>query len=554
MSRNTSPTLDRATAYARAVKAGKIVAGPMVRQACARHLADLKRKDLRWDREKAERAISIFEDCFKIDGRPFILEPFQHFIVGSLFGWYTLTGTRRFRTAFVEIAKGNGKTMLAAGIGLIALLFDEEDGAEVYAAATQQDQASICFKDAKRIVESSPDLAALVDVSVGSLFVPSTHSIFRPVSAEHRGLDGKRVHFGLIDEIHEHPNALVVDKIRAGTKGRKNALIFEITNSGYDRRSVCWTHHTYTQQVLEGSAPNDAWFGFVCGLDEKDDWTDERVWIKANPGLGTILPVAYLREMVAEAKGMPSKENIVKRLNFCIWTEQSTRWLSLEEWDRGAREITREGRCFAGLDLGANSDFTARALLWGPDSEGEWSIELRLWMPEEKAEERIRLGQSWLAEWLRDGWIETTPGNVTDYDYIEKAILEDFERYDIEKIAIDRWNASQLITHLLSNLGEERIVRYGQGFQDMAPACRELERRVSGGLLKHGGNPVLRWMVSNTSAKSDPAGNIKPDKDRSGDKIDGVVATLDAIGAEIRTAEDTTESIYDQTGGAIEAW
>lgn len=554
MSRNTSPTTDRATAYARAVKAGRIVAGLFVRQACARHLADQKRKDLRWDREKSERAIAIFETCYKLDsGEPFALQPFQCFIVGSVFGWYGLDGLRRFRTAYVEIGKGNGKTPMAAGIGLIGLVFDDEGAAEVYSAAATQDQASIAFKDAKRIVEGSPDLAAMVDVQVGSLFVQATNSVFRPVSAEHRGLDGKRVHIAIVDELHEHASALVVDKIRAGTKGRKNALIFEITNSGYDRRSVCWAHHEYSRQVLDGSAPNDSWFAYVTNLDEGDDWADEKVWIKANPGLGTILPVKYLREQVTEAKGMPSKENIVKRLNFCVWTEQSTRWLPMEEWDRGAREIKREGRCFAGLDLGSTSDFSARCLLWGPDADGEWSAEWRMWIPEARADERIRKGDSWLSQAIADGWIETTPGNVTDYDYIEKAVLEDFERHDIEKLAFDRWNASQLITHLMANLGDDRLVKFGQGFVDMSPACRELERRLKGGLLRHGGNPVMRWMASNASAKSDPAGNIKPDKESSADKIDGIVALLDAIGAETRTA-DSSGSYYEQNGGVIEAW
>ena len=552
--RASSAKSDRATAYAREVKAGRVVAGLFVRQACERHLLDLKRKDLRWDREKSERAIAIFESCYKLDnGEPFLLQPFQCFIVGSVMGWYGLDGLRRFRTAYVEIGKGNGKTPMAAGLGIIGLVFDEEGAAEVYSAAATQDQASICFKDAKRIVEGSPDLAAMVDVQVGSLFIKDTNSVFRPVSAEHRGLDGKRVHVAIVDELHEHASALVVDKIRAGTKGRRNALIFEITNSGYDRRSVCWAHHEYSRQVLDGSAPNDSWFAYVTGLDAGDQWDDEKVWMKSNPGLGTILPWKYLREQVAEAKGMPSKENIVKRLNFCVWTEQSTRWLPMEEWDRGAREIKREGRCFAGLDLGSTSDFSARCLLWGPDADGEWSAEWRMWIPEARADERIRKGDGWLSQAIADGWLETTPGNVTDYDYIEKAILEDFERYDIEKLAFDRWNASQLITHLLSNLGESRLVKFGQGFVDMSPACRELERRLKGGLIRHGGNPVVRWMASNVSAKSDPAGNIKPDKENSADKIDGIVALLDAIGAETRTADEGS-SIYDQTGGAVEAW
>lgn len=546
--RASSASSDRATAYAREVKAGRVVAGLFVRQACSRHLADLKRKDLRWDRERSERAIAIFESCYRLDsGAPFVLQPFQCFIIGSVMGWYGLDGMRRFRTAYVEIGKGNGKTPMAAGLGLIGLVFDEEGAAEVYSAAATQDQASICFKDAKRIVEASPDLAAMVDVQVGSLFVKATNSVFRPVSAEHRGLDGKRVHVAIVDELHEHASALVVDKIRAGTKGRKNALIFEITNSGYDRRSVCWAHHEYSRQVLDGSAPNDSWFAFVTNIDEGDDWTDEKVWIKANPGLGTILPWKYLREQVTEAKGMPSKENIVKRLNFCVWTEQSTRWLPMDDWMRCDGEPRPVGRCFAGLDLGATSDFSSLAMLWGPDSDGEWSVRWRFWLPEERVNERIRKGDSWLAEWVSAGFVETTPGNVTDYDYIEKAIFEECERNQVEKIAFDRWNTVQLVTHLQAGLGDSRMVKFGQGFQDMNPASRELERRLKGGLLRHGGNPVARWMASNASAKSDPAGNIKPDKESSADKIDGIVALVMAIGAETRTAA-APPSVYEERG------
>lgn len=539
---------DRATDYAREVKAGRVVAGPLVRLACKRHLEDLKRKEVRWDREKSERAISIFETCYKLDtGAPFILQPFQAFIVGSVMGWYGLDGTRRFRTAYVEIGKGNGKTPLAAGLGIIGLVFDAEGAAEVYSAAATQDQASICFKDAKRIVEGSPELSEMVDVQVGSLFVQGTNSVFRPVSAEHRGLDGKRVHIAIVDELHEHASSLVVDKIRAGTKGRRNALIFEITNSGYDRRSVCWAHHEYSRQVLEGSAPNDSWFAYVTGLDEGDDWREEKVWMKANPGLGTILPVKYLREQVAEAIGMPSKENIVKRLNFCVWTEQSTRWLPMDEWDACAGAPATDGRVFAGLDLGATSDYSALALLFGPDADGAWSATWRLWIPEAKANDRIRKGDTWLSEWIAKGFVETTPGNVTDYDYIEQAILEVFEQYPIERLAFDRWNASQLVTHLIAKLGESRVVKIGQGFVEMSPASRELERRIKGGLLRHGGNPVSRWMASNASVKQDPAGNIKPDKESSADKIDGIVALLNAIAAETRTAT-APKSVYEERG------
>jgi len=546
---------DPATAYARMVDAGKIVAGRPVRLACARHLADLKRTDLAWRPEQAERVFDFFRTMLTFeDGSPFELLLFQRFILGSLFGWYAPDGTRRFRTAYIETGKGSGKTPLAAGVGLYGLIADNEPAPEVYSAATMREQAKIAFGDAVRMVEGEAELKELVSVQVGSLTIPAKSATFRPVSSEHKGLDGLRPHIGLIDELHEHPTGLVVDKIRAGIKRRRNALIFEITNSGWDRTSVCWAHHEYSTRVLEGTLANDSWFAYVASLDEGDDWTDPKVWLKANPGMDAGLPpVKYLREQVEEAKGMPSKENITRRLNFCEWTEQSERWLPMPVWDEAAgafdeAEALKGRLVFAGLDLGSTSDMTALTL-WCPGDDGGHAV-WRFWVPEAAVEERRRRGLTDYADWVRAGFLRTTPGNVTDYDFIEHEVLELFRAYDVRALAFDRWNATQVVTHLRDELGD-RVVEFGQGFASMSGPCKEIERLVLGRRLRHGGHPVARWMAGNVCIRTDPAGNLKIDKERSSEKVDGMVTLAMAIGVSQVAEAPAGPSVYESRGLAV---
>lgn len=543
---------DRATAYAKAIKAGKVLAGQPVRLACERHLRDLKRKDLVWHRDRAERAIQFFSDILLLeDGRPFDLQPFQAFIVGSLFGWYTKAGDRRFRTAYCEIGKGNGKSPLAAGIGIYGIVADGEPAPEVYAAAVSHDQARIVFKDAARMVEESPELKALITSQVGSLTIPSQYATFRPVSSEHRSLDGLRVHMGLIDELHEHPSALVVDKIRAGTKSRKNALIFEITNSGYDRNSVCWKHHDYSIQILEGVAENDAWFAYVCSLDTGDSWIDESVWVKANPGLDVILPRRYLREHVEEARGMPSKENIVRRLNFCEWTEQVTRWLPMEAWDacEGLDLADLRGRrCVGGLDLGSTRDTTAFVLVF---EEGDGLAVLpHFWLPEDGIAEREIRDHVPYREWARAGYLTITQGPVTDYREVRRRILELGSQYQVSAIAYDKWNATET-AHELSDAGA-LMVDLPQRISSLAEAVNKIEAAVISGKLRHGGHPVLRWMAANASTKSDPEGNrrlIKPTDQTK--RVDGMVALSMAVGYLVRAVPELP-SVYDDVAARPE--
>lgn len=553
----TAKALDPTTQYAIDVAEGRLVAGDMVVRACRRHLDDLAHqaeRGLAWREDEAQAAFEFFElvlclpeetasdeapaadapeDPDPIErGTPFILRPWQKFIVGSLFGWYTTAGPRRFRTAYVETGKGSGKTPLAAGIALYLLVADGERGAQVYAAATKIDQAKLSFTDAERMVQASPDLRALVDQKVNNLAVLETGSFFRPISSEKRGLDGKRVHGAVIDELHEHPTAIVVDKIRAGTKGRRNALIFEITNSGYDRHSVCWNHHEYSRQVLEGVTPNDSWFAYVCQLDPGDDWKVEGPhWLKANPNLGVSLPWQYLRDQVREAVGMPSKQNIVRRLNFCEWTEQAERWLDLPLWDAGAVPVDvdalRGRACYLGLDLSSVRDLSALALVF-PDEDGAAvDVEMKFWVPEDELHKRVQRDHVPYDVWLRDGHLEATPGNVIDYDHIRAAVLAAVETYDVRELGYDPWNATQLITQLTADGVACFPVR--QGFGSMSAPTKLLEKLVLGQQLRHGGQPVLRWNASNVAIEQDAAGNIKPSKPKSTERIDGIVAIVNAL-------------------------
>jgi len=550
---------DPVLAYARAVVSKKVKAGPYVRKSCARHIADLKRKGFIWRLDRAMQAIGFFREMLILEsGRPFVLEPWQQFIVGSCFGWYGPDGFRRFRTAYVETGKGSGKTPLAAGIGLYGLVADGEPAPEVYSAATMRDQAKICFKDAVRMVEANAELKDLVHVQApltggGSLTISDDSATFRPVSSEHKGLDGLRVHIGLIDELHEHTSATVVDKIRAGTKRRRNALIFEITNSGWDRTSVCWAHHELSLKVVQGVEENDAWFAYVCALDENDDWTDEKVWPKVNPSLGTVLPIEYLREQVRDAQGMPSKENNVKRLNFCIWTEQAERWLDMALWDACPATPVElaafAGRsCMAALDGAATMDIFAFAMLFGPDESGFFDAMLRFWIPEAtiaaKDSGRTEEARLKLAEWARLGWITTTSGDTTDYDAVEKDILADLATVNLRELWFDRWNVTQLVTHLKDALGQERVLDFPQTMAKMSAPSRALEKIIKDGKLRHGGNPVLRWMASNAAILESRDGQIKPDRMRSGDKIDGIIALVMAIDG--ATRQPTERSVYDE--------
>lgn len=535
------------TAYAEAVLSGSVVTGRLARLAAERHMRDLEtgqERGLWFNDEEAQRAISFFRILKLPDGSgaggPFVLQPWQEFVVGSLFGWHA-GERRRFHYALVELARANGKSPLAAGIGMYGLTLDGEQGAQIYSAATTRDQAKIVFNDAVHMAEKSPSLWPRLTKTVNNLAYIANGSYFRPLAADSSKMDGLRVHIALVDELHEHPNGEVMAKLRTGMKSTQ-PLLFAITTAGYDRNSVCYEEHDHAVKVLEGVIDNDSYFAFIATLDEEDDWLDEACWPKANPSLGVTVRLETLREEAELAKQIPGQQNSFKRLRLNIWTEQASRWLDMAVWDAGAEPFEKEDlkgrRCFAGLDLAKTRDLSALVLLFPPEKEGEkWKVLPRFWCPEEDIRVRSNRDRVPYDVWVQQGLIETTPGNTTDHRFITAALIEEASKYNIIELAFDR----SFFEGRAEDWQDEgmTVIPFGQGFMSMAPPTFELERLLLAGDLQHGGNPVLRWMASNVTVRSDPAGNLKPDKEKSIEKIDGIVALVMALGRAIvhRTTE-----------------
>lgn len=548
-------TADRTTDYARRVAAGKILVNRYVTLACERFLRDLKRGDLVWSPNRAARAFGFIESLKlaggEFEGRPFRLQPWQAFMTGNLFGWLLPDGRRRFRDAYCEIAKGSGKTPWAAAVGLYMLVADGEPRAEVYALGPKRDQASIAFRDVVAMVDQSPALLARLKKSgaegnVWALSDLETGSFFRTMSSEDR-LSGLRPHCVLIDEVHEHRTDHVIDKMRANVKGRRQPLVLEITNSGVGRETICGRHHEYSKAILEDVVKDDGWFAFVCGLDEGDEWTDERVWPKANPGIAIHPGYDYVRRQVQAAKGMPPQESLVRRLNMCQWVEEAGRAISLDDWRKGDEPIdpqTLRGRvCYGGLDLARVNDLSAFVLLFPPESEGErWKVLSWFWVPQDDIGVRVRRDRVPYDSWSRNGFLTATPGNTTDFTFIAKTIVELAGLYSIREIGFDRTFAGEIVQELMAE--GLTMVQFGQGFLSMAAPTAELLRLVLAGELQHGDQPVMTWCAANLVVATDPAGSLKPDKERSPEKIDGISALCNALGLAMRHPIEPEPSIH----------
>ncbi|MDT3720339.1 terminase TerL endonuclease subunit [Pseudomonas oryzihabitans] len=595
---------DRTTAFCHDVLEGRIVAGPDVRNACKRHLLDQQQGSARglfWDVAAANRAIGFFEDVLCLnggdfEGLPFLLAPWQVFVIGSLFGWMDAGGYRRFRIAYIETGKGSGKSPLLGGIGLYGLMADGEKRAEVYAAATKRDQAMILFRDAVAMVNLSPRLQSRLVQSglnekVWNLFYPNTSSFFRPISSD-ESQSGPRPHMGLLDEVHEHRNASAIDMMRAGTKSRRQALIAMITNSGSDKKSVAGQYHDLGVRVCAGQQQADTLFAFICSLDPGDDpFVDEACWPKVNPSLDYIpeghsdgIPGRkYLREQVQEARGLPSKEAIVRRLNFCEWTAATSPWIGRDVWmqaqERVPMRMLRNRAAVAGLDLSSTTDLTAFVLLFYPTVEDpHWRLLPYFWIPDHEIEEREKRDQVPYRVWIKEGHLEVTPGRAISKLHVLRRLWTICDYFDVQQIGYDRWR----IEDLKQLMDEHEIelpplMSFGQGYQSMGPAVDEFERRLlgtpAGGeqqgdlidldpddytvleqldaveTLRHDGNPVMTWCAGNAVVTSDPAGNRKVDKSKAISRIDGIVASVMACGISGSAPIGGGTSIYDEGVG-----
>lgn len=602
--------LDPVTAYATNVVAGKVVAGLMVRLACQRHLDDLQHgaaRGLEWHPEKAIEAIDFFREVLclpeetdaddDIDderepdaGTPFVLQPWQQFIVGSLMGWYasrmTKRGvrklTRRFRVAFIEGAKGCGKTPLCAGLLIYLLIADGTRGAQMFCAAVTKDQAKIAFADCEKMVKASPHLAAMIDQKVSNLAWLETGNFIRPISSEKRGLDGKRVQAAIIDEEHEHPNGLVYLKVRAGTKGRQNAIILIPTNSGFDKETICGKHHDYSVDVMKGAVQNDAWFAFVCHLDacascataghvqpsddcsQCDSWQVEgQHWLKANPNLGVSLTWQYLREQVKEATDIPSQRNMVRRLNFCQWTQTGTAWIPTEKWalcavpvaDREPWQASLLGReCYIGIDLSDKIDLSSVVLIFPRPLERAQSVAIEahdeegntveavleidcafdvlpyFWMPKNTLQRRAQEDGIPYPEWEQAGYLTVTPGDLVDHDAILAFIIDDVsKRYHVRGIGFDQAGAVAAVTRLQRHFGEELVIEVPQSFRQLSEPSKTFEALIVSGNLSHPDNPVMTMCVGNLAIEENRWREIRPVKISQRKRIDGGVACIDAI-------------------------
>lgn len=526
--------------YAERVLSGELAAGKWVKLACQRHLDDLDRahdRGLRYDLEKAGKAIKFFSALrhYKGEwaGQPLKLELWQMFIIGCLFGWLRADGTRRFRVAYNEIPRKNGKSLIAAGVGLLLAFFDGEGGAEVYSAATKRDQAKIVWGDAKTMVKASPQLRERIGITggetgVGNLYRTDTASKFQPLGADGDTMDGLNIHGAIIDELHAHKTRVVWDVIQTGTGARRQPLTFVITTAGFDRFSVCYEQHEYGEKVLEGVIEDDTFFAYIACWDEGDDWTSPESWAKANPNYGISVKVDDLERKCLKAQQVPAEQNEFLRKHGNVWTEQETRWLSLDVYDENTEEPDAEalkgGPCYGGLDLSSTTDLTALELYF-PET-GDWLH--HYFIPEANMQERIERDRVPYDAWERGGWLTATPGNVIDYGYIRETVnsLRD-AGFNIREIGYDPYNATQIVLDLQSD--GFTMVPIRQGFLSLSPPTKELERLMLAKKMRLGKNPVTRWAASNAVVLTDPAGNVKLDKSSRTKRIDPMAAMVMAV-------------------------
>ena len=510
-----------------------------------------------FDEAKADYAVQ-FINCLKHTkgrwiGQPFELLPWQDRIIRDVFGTVKENGYRQYNTAYVEIPKKNGKSELAAGVALYMTCGDGEWGAEVYGCASDRQQASIVFDVAVDMVDQCPALKKRIKpvMSVKRLVYQPTNSFYQVLSAEAYTKHGLNVHAVIFDELHSQPNRELFDVMTKGSgDARTQPLFFLITTAGTDRHSVCFEQHQKAEDILLGRKIDPTFYPVIYGVPDDADWSLEEVWHQANPSLGYTIDIEKVRNAYLSAKDNPAEENIFRQLRLNQWVKQSTRWMQMEKWDACAfpvdeRELL-DRECYGGLDLSSSIDITAFVLVFPPRDDLEKYVILPyFWIPEENMVQRVRRDHVPYDVWEKQGMLMTTEGNVIHYGFIESYIDSLGKKFHIKEIAFDRWGAVQMVQNL-EELGFT-VVPFGQGFKDMSPPSKELMKLTLEQKLAHGGHPVLRWMMDNIFVRTDPAGTIKPDKEKSTEKIDGAVAAVMALDRAIRNG-GSSGSVYDDRG------
>ena len=517
-----------------------------------------KAKGSYYDKEYADFAVTFIESLCHTKGtwagKKFELIDWQEQIIRDLFGILKPNGYRQFNTAYIEIPKKNGKSELAAAIALLLTCGDGEQRAEVYGAAADRQQASIVFDVAADMVRMSPALNKRVKIlaSQKRLIYEPTNSFYQVLSAEAYSKHGFNVHGVVFDELHSQPNRKLYDVLTKGSgDARMQPLFFLITTAGTDTHSICYETHQKAKDILEGRKIDPTFYPVIYGADESDDWTDQKVWKKANPSRGITVGIDKVRVACESAKQNPSEENSFRQLRLNQWVKQAVRWMPMDKWDKCAFAVNEDdlrGRvCYGGLDLSSTTDITAFVLVFPPlDEEDKYVILPYFWIPEDTLDLRVKRDHVPYDVWERQKYLQTTEGNVIHYGYIEKFIEKLGERFNIREIAFDRWGAVQMVQNLES-MGFT-VVPFGQGFKDMSPPTKELMKLTLEQKIAHGGHPVLRWNMDNIFVRTDPAGNIKPDKEKSTEKIDGAIASIMALDRAIRCGNDNGDSVYNHRG------
>lgn len=517
-----------------------------------------KLKSSAYDKSAADYAVAFIENLCHTKGtwagKPFELIDWQEQIIRDLFGTLKPNGYRQFNTAYIEIPKKQGKSELAAAVALLLTCGDGEERAEVYGCAADRQQAAIVFDVAADMVRMCPALSKRVKIlaSQKRLIYTPTNSFYQVLSAEAYSKHGFNIHGVVFDELHTQPNRKLFDVMTKGSgDARMQPLYFLITTAGTDTHSICYETHQKAKDIIEGRKIDPTFYPVIYGADESDDWTDPKVWKKANPSLDITVGIDKVKAACDSAKQNPGEENAFRQLRLNQWVKQAVRWMPMEKWGKCAFAVDEdelEGRvCYGGLDLSSTTDITAFVLVFPPlDNEDKYIILPYFWIPEDNLTLRVNRDHVPYDVWERHGYLQTTEGNVVHYGFIEQFIERLGERFNIREIAFDRWGAVQMVQNL-EGMGFT-VVPFGQGFKDMSPPTKELMKLVLEQKIAHGGHPVLRWNMDNIYIRTDPAGNIKADKEKSTEKIDGAVATIMALDRAIRCGNDHGASVYDERG------
>jgi phage terminase large subunit-like protein len=541
--------VDRYRRYLDGVLSHKIPACRWVRRCAERQARDLKRKRFayRFDEARANEPVAFVEALPHIKGewardkKKLILSDWQCFITCVAFGWVDKVGRRRFRTVYIEVPRKNGKSSWSAGIALFMLAADGEEGAEIYSAATAREQAAIVWKAGKKMVEKTPALRQALGVATSSraVYVDATASTFLALSREQQGnLDGLNVHFAAVDELHAHKDRSTWDVIETATGSRSQPMIWAITTAGFNRSGICFEQQAYVRKILTGAAKDDTYFGIIYTIDvgvkgqPDDDWTDPKTWIKANPNWGVSVDPSDIERKARKAMQMAAAQNnfLTKHLN--VWVNADTAWMEMRAWERcGDGKLDIEdfvgADCIAALDLATKTDLAARILLFQRliDDKTHYYVFGRYYLPEEAAEDGRN---AHYAGWAKNGLVVLTPGNVTDFEFIEEDLKEDAARFVFSNVAYDPWQAAQLSQRMTAE--GMAMLEYRQTTQNMSEPMKELEKLVLQGRLHHNGDEALTWMISNVVCHIDAKENVYPRKEMPENKIDGAIALIMALG------------------------